>query len=178
MRQTIVAFTGISGVGKTTFLQRLSERVAFQHLTGGSLIARARERADQDRDALRQADLDENQHLLIQGFAVARDPTARCVIMDGHVIIDGPKGVSAIPTAVFEALGVTVMVHLEADPEWILQNRMRDVQRDRPVHSVDTLSVHQERSWQRAKAVASDLAIEFLPVRHEDLATLADLLLA
>lgn len=178
MTQTIVAFTGISGVGKTTFLQRLSERVDFQHLTGGSLIAKAREMPDQNRDVLRQADLDENQYLLTQGFAVARDPTARFVIMDGHVIIDGSKGVSAIATAVFKALGATVMVHLETGPKWILQNRMRDTQRNRPVHSVDTLSAHQERSRQRAMEVASDLAIEFLSIRHEDLDVLADFLLA
>jgi adenylate kinase len=45
MNQRIVAFTGISGVGKTTFLRQITERVDFQHVTGGSLVATAREGA-------------------------------------------------------------------------------------------------------------------------------------
>lgn len=89
MSPKVVAFTGISGVGKTTFLKKLSERVSFQHLTGGSLIAAARQADADQRDTIRHADLDENQQLLIDGFFVARDQQVELVIMDGHVVIDG-----------------------------------------------------------------------------------------
>ena len=34
------------------------------------------------------ADLDKNQRLLIEGFALARDANTEVVIMDGHVVID------------------------------------------------------------------------------------------
>ena len=39
----IVAVTGLSGVGKTTFLTNLKTRVEFQHLQSGNLIKAARE---------------------------------------------------------------------------------------------------------------------------------------
>jgi len=106
MTAAIVAFTGLSGVGKTTFLRRLSEHVSFQHLTGGSLIETARDADQQDRDKLRHADLNENQRLLIQGFALARDPEANLVIMDGHVVIDSSDGLTKLPVDVFRSLGI------------------------------------------------------------------------
>ncbi len=176
MTQAIVAFTGISGVGKTTFLQKLCEHIPFQHMIGGSLISVAREAAHEDRDRLRHADLDENQGLLIQGFALSRDPAALLVIMDGHVVIDSTDGIQEIPTAVFERLSITLMVHLEADPMLIWQNRASDKVRDRPVYSADVLSAHQERSRKRAIAIARTLAIEYLDVSHGDVTTLADVL--
>ena len=69
MNQRVVAFAGISGVGKTTCLNKLADIVAFQHVTGGSLIASARDAAADSRDAMRHADLDENQRLLIPASA-------------------------------------------------------------------------------------------------------------
>ena len=74
MSQRVVAFTGISGVGKTTFLKKFTEQMAFQHVTGGSLIAAARNAVSDSRDDLRYSDLDENQRLLIQGFHSASLP--------------------------------------------------------------------------------------------------------
>ena len=70
MSQQIVAFTGLSGIGKTTFLRHLAESIKFQHLTGGSLIAAARDANPDERDALRYADLDENQRMLIRACPV------------------------------------------------------------------------------------------------------------
>jgi adenylate kinase len=176
MTQAIVAFTGISGVGKTTFLRRLYGYIVFQHLIGGSLISEARETALEDRDRIRNADLDENQRLLIQGFALARNPEARVVIMDGHVVIDSADGIQEIPTTVFEHVGITLMVHLEADPILISQNRARDNARNRPVYTAQVLSALQERSRKRAIEVASTLAVEYVGIRHEDVTAFADLL--
>ena len=83
MKQRVVALTGISGVGKTTFLRKLSAMREFQHLTGGTLIAAARNKGSDARDSLRHADLEENQRLLIQGFALEKDPKANLIVMDG-----------------------------------------------------------------------------------------------
>ena len=126
MRQRVVAVTGISGVGKTTFLRELADLVTFQHITGGSLIAANREASPDQRDALRYADLDENQRLLIKGFEAARDPAADLVVFDGHVIIDDGSGLQKLPAHVFRVLGVTMMVHLEAEPTRISINRFTD----------------------------------------------------
>ncbi len=176
MTQTIIAFTGISGVGKTTFLQRLRGYIAFQHLTGGSLISEARQETDETRDRLRLADLDENQRLLIRGFALARDPEAGLIIVDGHVVIDHSNGIQDVPATVFERLGTTLMVHLEADPNLILRNRTGDIARDRPVYSVEVISSHQELSRMRALDISRILNIEYIMVKHDDVLALATLL--
>lgn len=171
MKQTVIAFTGISGVGKTTFLRGVAEEIEFQHLTAGSLIAAARAMSEADRDVLRHADLDENQRLLVVGFAQARNPETPIIIMDGHVIIDGPNGITEIDGKVFSDLGINQMVHPEAEPSRILKNREADDARIRPAMSADDLEMHQEWSRRRAATVADLLGIEFVRVTYSECAS-------
>ena len=173
MSKRVVAFTGISGVGKTTFLCGLAELVPFQHLTGGSLIAAARDARPYQRDAMRHADLDENQRLLIEGFEVARDPEADLVILDGHVIIDDGNDLQKLSSEVFRALGLTMMIHLEAEPVRINSNRSMDGSRSRPTYDAETLAQHQDTSRAHAKSIAAELGIDFRRVTHEDAVCLA-----
>lgn len=176
MSLRVIAFTGISGVGKTTFLNRFSNLVAFQHVTGGSLIAAARDAAPDDRDAMRHADLDENQRLLIRGFDLVRDPTAELIIMDGHVVIDHGEGLTNISSDVFKALDVTVMVHLEANPERVAKNRRQETSRSRPSYGTERLAQHQHMSREHAQSIAKTLNIGFHVVTHDDVAHLAKVL--
>lgn len=168
MSQKIVAFTGISGVGKTTFLEKLAKKVSFQHLTGGSLIAAARQADADQRDAVRYADLDENQQLLIDGFFVTCDPQVELVIMDGHVVIDGGNNLTELPSTVFRALGISLMAHLEADSDRIVANRSLDTSRSRPTYASETLYQHQSTSRNHASSIARELGIGFHIVTHSD----------
>lgn len=178
MSQKVIAITGISGVGKTTFIRKLAEQMPFQHLTGGSLIARAQAGTALSRDALRQFDLDENQRLLVEGFVAVRDGSANTVIFDGHAVIDGPDGLATIPFSVFEALGICLMVHLEADPVAIQRNRNQDHERTRPSLDPELLQDHQNQSRQHAKAIAQALAIDCLIIRSEEISRLEAFLLS
>jgi adenylate kinase len=177
MRQRIVAFTGISGVGKTTFLKKLGNYVSFQHLTAGSLINAAKQSSTHDRDKLRFDSLEENQNLLIEGFSACRHSEASIVILDGHVVINSAKGLEKISATVFERLGITFMVHLEADASQIFFNRADDKTRKRPLHAVETLAKHQDLSRKHAIAVADSLLIPYLTVRHGEEALLTNELL-
>ena len=174
--QRVIAFTGISGVGKTTFLKKFAELMAFQHVTGGSLIAAARNADPNGRDTMRHADLDENQRLLIEGFALARDANVELIIMDGHVVIDDGDGLTEISSDVFKALDVMTMVHLEADPTRTAKNRSQDTSRSRPRYDAETLGQQQDVSRLHAKSIADRLRIGFHIVRHDDVAHLATLL--
>ena len=174
MKQIIVAFTGISGVGKTTFLKKLSNYISFQHLTAGSLIGLAKQNNLQDRDMLRFDSLDQNQKFLIEGFAAYRSLDAHIVTLDGHVIIDSAKGIEKISPAVFEGLGITFMVHLEADASQISINRTADRVRKRPLYTIETLEEHQEISRNHARSVANSLSIPYFTVRHGDEQLLAE----
>lgn len=176
MKQRVVALTGISGVGKTTFLRELSATREFQHLTGGTLIAAARNKGSEARDSLRHADLEENQRLLIQGFALDKDPKANLIVMDGHVVIDTNSGLARISSIVFEAIDVSLMLHLEADPLRIFKNRSEDTSRSRPTWDVETLAHHQKASREHAQYIARSLQIDFCAVRHGDQSLAADLM--
>lgn len=173
----IIALVGISGVGKTTFLKRLSKLLDFQHLTAGSLIAGARNAGEQTRDDLRFADVDENQRLLIEGFDLACDRSATHIIIDGHCIIHGDVGVQQIDSRVFAKLGVGLMVHLEADPQQVQINRSRDKVRDRPSLQLDELDAHQALSLAHAQNIASELKIDLQQIRHSDLDALVKVIL-
>lgn len=168
MRQKIIALVGISGVGKTTFLKGAAKSLAFQHLTAGSLIARARVADDNHRDRLRFADIDDNQTLLVEGFKLAKDASASLVILDGHTVIHGSNGLLSIDSAVFAALGIDAMVHLEADPSQILINRQGDSTRIRPALSIAERAEHQAHSLAVAGRIAQALSIPLQCVSHGD----------
>ncbi len=122
---------------------------------------------------MRYADLDENQRLLIDGFAMARDPSVPLVIMDGHVVIDTGARLQELPTDVFRALGIEKMVHLEAEPSLISTNRSNDTSRRRPACDQETLSRHQLASRAHANSIAVALNAEFHIVTHNDIKYLA-----
>ena len=170
MTQKIIAFVGISGVGKTTFLQSLASEIAFQHLTAGSLISLGTSAAYEDRDKLRLLNVDENQRHLIAGFHSARDPQTALVIMDGHAVIDTGNGLEIIDAGVFAALGINALMHLVAEPAQIISNRKNDSRRTRPELPEHLLEEHQQISIHAAQMVARSLGVPFLQVMADDVA--------
>lgn len=168
MNQRTIAFVGISGVGKSTFLRSAAKKIAFQHLTAGSLICRARESVSV-RDLLRLQNLDENQRVLVAGFQMARASTSQLVVMDGHVIVDGADGLEAISSNVFAALGADAIVHLKAEPVQILTNREGEKSRDRPRLTLSQLADHQSRSLDAASTIALSLSIPFKLLTYEQI---------
>lgn len=144
----VVAFVGLSGVGKSTLLAHARASVAFKHLQASALIKAERDRRQQaaiDHDALREANIDDNQALLIEGFRHAV-PEAELVVLDGHTVIDTPDGLVEIEPKVFRMLGVSRFVVLTEGPEESYRRRLADPERKRPARSVDELRQQQERS--------------------------------
>lgn len=166
MTEAIVAFLGISGVGKSTFLRHAATLLSFQHLTAGYLIGQARD-AQIAHDHLRLQNIADNQNLLIKGFQVLKDANASFVVLDGHAIIDSPAGLEVIDADVFRQLGVQAVAHLEAEPEQILANREGDGARARPSRSVDELRDHQTLSLARAREIATELTLPFMRFRSD-----------
>ncbi|MEX2697097.1 AAA family ATPase [Rhizobium mongolense] len=111
MTQAIVAFLGISGVGKSTFLKDAAQTLSFHHLTADSTIGRAHN-AQIAHDRLRLQDIAENQNLLVEGFHMARDVSASIVILDGHAVIDRPGGLETVNGDIFCRLGVNAIATL------------------------------------------------------------------
>jgi adenylate kinase len=172
MKQRIIALLGISGVGKTTFLRRAQQEMAFQHLTAGTLIASARD-VDVDRDLLRFQQIHHNQQRLLAGMAIMKDPNADLIVLDGHAVIDSAVGLVSVGHQVFGSLGVCGIAHLEAEPALIKRNRDNDSSRDRPHHDTEELYRHQEISAGVSQRIADTLAVPFVRLADDMAAFLA-----
>jgi adenylate kinase len=177
MKQQIVALVGISGVGKTTFARQLAEDLPIQHLTAGTLIKMGSAIKSSDRDRLRLADIDENQQFLIDGFHQSRDPNKRYIVMDGHVVIHGPLGLEELSADVFEALKIDGMVHLSTDPTRILEHRISDDKRDRPILSEQEIFEHQSRSIAVAKTICRSLNVPLIEATNMDVKLVSSFIL-
>lgn len=157
----IVAVVGISGVGKSTALARAQVSLTFTHLQASALIKAEHELRQQkfvDHDTLREANIDDNQTLLIDGFHRAV-PDSGLVVLDGHTIIDTPIGLVEVESSVFRQIGASRIIVLTEEPEKIWQRRPSDSQRMRPMRSIDELRRQQDCSLVAARRAALELRI-------------------
>ena len=181
MTHVIAVVMGLSGVGKSWLLQRVSDRVQMQVLSAGNLIAEqiAGDRKDQVvYDELRARDVKSNQRALKAGFEKRLDSEAQVVVLDAHVMIDTPEGLEIIPSDVFRGIGASLIVFLEDDPSRILHHRSQDVSRKRPRRDLDTLRIQQEVAREAAQAVASNLGVRCHILRAGDVDSLVRVLQA
>lgn len=160
MTARTILVTGISGIGKTTFINSLGHNGSIQFLSAGSLIKAERERLKDEihRDMLRFADIGENQKLLIEGFRRTKDHTASLVLLDGHTVIDTQDGLVQIPTEVFSALEIDMFVFLEDEPQLILDRRANDKSRTRPKLAIDILAQHQTEALGITRKIATEMS--------------------
>ncbi|MGY4506704.1 ATP-binding protein [Bradyrhizobium sp. USDA 3650] len=160
MMPPVVAVAGLSGVGKSTVLTRLKGVVPMQILQASALIKQARTSTDGASltlDALRAVDLDENQQLLVQGFARQVDQTAPLVVLDCHTVIERPGALVCIDPRVFGLMNVKAIVFLEDKPEEIERRRKSDITRQRPL--TEHLGLVQIEAIRQACAIAATLSI-------------------
>lgn len=165
MKQSIVALVGISGVGKSTLLKAALDHVPFQHLQASALIKAAKEAITTSpvaADDLRQADINDNQALLVHGFGSARSPDEPLIVLDGHTVIDTPSGLVGIEPRVFAELGVTRFIFLADDPAAISLRREKDQSRSRPRRSTEELEEHQMQALLNAFVAARHLDVPLL----------------
>jgi adenylate kinase len=159
--QKVVALVSLSGVGKTSALVTLTAKRPFQHLSASRLIREGRELSalSTTADTLHNANIDENQRLLIAGFKRAIDLAASFVVLDGHTVVETPSGLVPIGADVFGALAITDMIFLSAAPSEILQRRALDISRNRPPADMEQIEIYQERAMLEAFRVCCHLKI-------------------
>ena len=174
-----IALLGLSGVGKTTMLNRLSGQIAFTHLEASRLIKAEQARrsiAAQSSEVLRTGPVLDNQALLVAGFKYEARSIDGPIVFDGHSVIDGGNGLIKIPADVFASLELQAMCILQAAPAAILARRQGDTARPRPARLVEALAEHQEKAIEVARAIAEQLNLPFSLLGNEDEGKLAVLI--
>ena len=179
MMHKVGIVVGISGVGKTQLLEKIRVALPMQVLSASSLIRCSLAQTDEQfasQDDLRTRDIDENQAALLEAFKRRVDPNKTLIILDAHVTIDTPEGLSHISSNIFREIDPDFIVFVEDDPRRIHRNRECDTSRSRPERSVDFLANQQEIAISAARNIAEDLSIPIHFVNGGDDQTLAGVL--
>lgn len=174
-----MALLGLSGVGKSTLIGQVAERVPLLHLQASTLIKAEqahRAQAQHTSEALRTGPVLDNQALMIAAFDRLTKMATLPVVFDGHSVIDGRNGLLEIPSAVFAALGLDAICILTANPSTILERRRHDIARERPPRDVDALAAQQALAIAAAQRIASDLNCPFYQLETDGRARLIQLL--
>lgn len=159
----VVAVVGISGVGKSTCIRQWAERVPLMHLQASALIKAeqaARNQAMSSSEDLRLGPVLDNQALLLNAFRRTTEGYDGLVIFDGHTLIDGVDGLMPIPASVFRDLGCEQIIFIHDTASAIVERRMKDKQRTRPLLPTDELNRHQDFALAIAQKIAEELGIE------------------
>jgi adenylate kinase len=162
---------GIAGVGKTYLV-----RAATSALPGaiswsaGEIIGQARRVADPETlRTLPADDLVGSQELLIGGFqARRREAPSPLVLLDAHSVIDTDRGLFEIPVDVIRRLAPSGLMHVEDNAQAILERRLADHGRPRPVRSLSELVEYQNRSVRCCQHYRDALRIPLVVVRSGD----------
>lgn len=176
MNQKIVALTGISGVGKSTFLQKLSQSLDFFPLEASRIILEARKNISFDivHDTLRYANLSENQELFIKGLKSPRLASIPLMIIDGHSLIEQDTGYSLVDPSVFLSANISAMIFLHDDPSSIFRRRLTDTKRNRPRKSVEQLDHIQGVALSHSKLICKLIKVPLLIAQPEDFTSVAN----
>jgi adenylate kinase len=169
-------FAGISGVGKSTLIEKLAASFSLEHLQASALIKEGRHAVGEmtiTQDQLRFVDIDENQNLLIQEFINRTRESTGLIVLDGHTIIERGDALTRIDARVFGAIGIAGMVFLTDDVEAIAQRRLNDPGRKRAILGVDRLRHIQAEARAHAGAVCRALDISLQVYRPNEIAPIA-----
>lgn len=168
-RYGVVALVGLSGVGKSTLLRQIGDRLDFVHLEASRLIKdelKLQKRAFTSEE-LRRGNITQNQDLLVSGFYRAVEGQEGPFIVDGHVLIDTDSGLEEIPSAVFKRLGVELFCLVQAAPEQIVAQRLTDVTRSRPQRGIAEIAAQQDQSVVVCARIARSLNVPAIMITSE-----------
>lgn len=164
-----IAFVGISGAGKSTFLKIAMGTTPFLHLEASKLIKEEIalvQQQVQSSEELRTGAVLNNQELLVQAFHRNASGHEGLIVLDGHTVVDTGAGLQRIPASVFAEMNVRSILFLQDDPEVIRSRRAADTIRIRPERSAQEIKTHQQEAMLAAADIALELGIPLQVVTH------------
>lgn len=155
----VVVVTGTPGVGKTTVLTKALEGVSNYSVVnyGDVMLEEAKRKGVSNRDEMRQLppkvqrEIQRNAAEKIAGMAKEKG-----IIVDTHCTIKTPAGyLPGLPKWVLDALKPEKFVLIEAEPEEIMNRRIKDTTRIRDTEVLSEIEEHQLVNKAMAMAYAS-----------------------
>jgi adenylate kinase len=177
--KSVVAVSGLSGVGKSTLIAKLGATIPLHHLQAGALIKQARQAMGEvavTHDQLRSLNLEQNQELLIRGFKLKQQSCPGLIVLDCHTVIEHDAQLTRIEPLVFGAIGIDKMIFLIDDPQSIAVRRQKDLTRSRPVLTVERLRLIQEEGADHAAKICSTLGVPLHKFRPDEAELISEVL--
>ena len=165
-----IILVGIPGVGKTTLLNEVVEKLKEQDKTanvysfGTLMFEVSKEHGIEDRDDLRKLPVAEQQNLQKMAAEKLASMTDEIIIIDTHAFISSPEGYyPGLPEHVLKIIKPTNFVSVYAKPEEIYSRRKNDLTRHRD--KITIANVKKELDFQSA-FISACAVITGSPVKH------------
>ncbi len=153
----LIFISGVHGVGKTFFCNKIKTDLGIDCYSSSSLIA---EKKKQGFSSDKRVDgINENQLFLLQAVKELRDE-GKEFLLDGHFCLLNVEGkITRIPADTFSALAPNSIVLLTEDPVIISKRRQ---ERDNISCSVASIKVFQEEEIKYANEISDLFKIPIL----------------
>ena len=141
-----VVVVGIPGVGKTTVVSRIVEKLnalnksVSVHSFGTVMFEEAKKNGLKDRDDLRKLTVEEQKNLQKKAAEKIAEHQENIVIIDTHAFISTKEGYyPGLPHYVIQILKPTHFIAVSAKPDEIYNRRTNDDTRDRDIISIGSI---------------------------------------
>lgn len=161
---SIILFSGIHGVGKNFFLNKLDrQQLSYAVYTASELIGRYQ--APTDAGYKKVSNVESNQNVLLRAINEVVEECQKDIILDGHLCVFNAIGdVERIPWDFFEKVELGGIILLQDEPKTIGK---RLASRDTKSVKLEDLARMQEEETAYAKELADRLHIEYEIISHD-----------
>ena len=159
----LIFVSGIHGVGKTYFCDRIKEKLNIQSYSASQLITAKRNEEFSANKFV--SNIDDNQNLLVAAVEELRKQEKE-FILDGHFCLLNETGkITRIPLNTYMVLRPDVIILLTEKSEIIADRRLRryNVHQD-----VSEITAFQEEEKNYAKEIAEQLNISLMVSQGKD----------
>ena len=165
----VIAVFGLSGVGKSTILQRVMAESGglAAVVNAGDLIGRRtlNNKSGETLRLLPAEDIQHNQEILVDELARERTTIGtQVLLLDGHCVIYNGDQLVPIPIEIIERLELAVLVFLQEEAEKIRARRLSDEKRTRPDLSSTELDKQQRHALDVCRSYESQLGLPLVIV--------------
>lgn len=166
----LIAVFGISGVGKTTLIERfIRDHKTWQALSAGAMLSGITHRDPLELRVSDRSLVESNQLFLAD--AIHRHRTATPEInwlLDAHSVIDNDRELITVPSQAIARINPDALIFLFDDAAHIRARRAADQQRQRPLSSVDRVEEEQGLALRTCLLYATELNLEMCRISAND----------
>lgn len=158
-----VLLTGVHGVGKGFFLEKIKENIqAYDVCSASELISQFKDATDGGYK--RVTDVDSNQNVLLEAIQNRQKNAKKNILLDGHVCLLNAQGiVEPISEVFFQQANICGIVVLQDEVNEIHQRLKK---RDEQALGVDIIGKIQTEEEKFAKLLKKELSIPYETITH------------